>query len=49
MMVPCAFRHPELVAEAKEITSTLLVVEDDQELADEIVARLPPHGIGKVG
>ena len=31
-------RHPELVPEAKEITSTLLVVED--ELADEITARL---------
>ena len=26
-------RHPELIAEAEEITSTLLVVEDDQELA----------------
>jgi hypothetical protein len=33
-------RHPELVAEAEEITSTLLVVEDDQKLADEITARL---------
>jgi hypothetical protein len=33
-------RHPELVAEAEEITSTLLVVENDQELADEIAARL---------
>ena len=33
-------RHPELVAEAEEITSTLLIVEDDQELADEITARL---------
>ena len=33
-------RHPELVAEAEEITSALLVVEDDQELADEITARL---------
>jgi hypothetical protein len=33
-------RHPELVAEAEEITSTLLVLEDDQELADEITARL---------
>ena len=33
-------RHPELVAEAEEITSTLLVVEDDLELADEITARL---------
>ena len=33
-------RHPELIAEAREITSTLLVVDDDQELADEITARL---------
>jgi hypothetical protein len=33
-------RHPELVAEAEEITSTLLVVEDEQELAGEITARL---------
>ena len=33
-------RHPELAAEAEEITSTLLVVEDDQELADEITAKL---------
>jgi hypothetical protein len=33
-------RHPELVAEVEEITSTLLVVEDDQELADEITAKL---------
>jgi hypothetical protein len=33
-------RHPELVTEAEEITSTLLVVENDQELADEITARL---------
>ena len=33
-------RHPELVAEAEEITSALLVVADDQELADEITARL---------
>jgi len=33
-------RHPELVAEAEEITCTLLVLEDDQELADEIMARL---------
>ena len=37
-------RHPELVAEAEEITSTLLVVEDDQELADEITARLRALG-----
>lgn len=33
-------RHPELAAEAEEITSTLLVVENDQKLADEITARL---------
>ena len=33
-------RHPELVAEAEEITATLLVVENDHELADEITARL---------
>jgi hypothetical protein len=33
-------RHPELVAEAEEITSTLLVVEGNQELAEEITARL---------
>ena len=33
-------RHPELVTEAEEITSALLVVENDQELADEITARL---------
>ena len=33
-------RHPELVAEAEEITSTLLVVEDDQDLAGEITVGL---------
>jgi hypothetical protein len=33
-------RHPELAAEAEEITASLLVVEDDQKLADEITARL---------
>jgi hypothetical protein len=33
-------RHPELVAEAEETMSALLVVENDQELADEITARL---------
>ncbi len=33
-------RHPELVAEAEEIASTLLVVDHDQELPDEITARL---------
>ena len=33
-------RHPELVAEAEDIATTLLVVENDQDLADEITARL---------
>ncbi len=33
-------RHPELAAEAEEITSTLLVVENEQELSDEVTARL---------
>jgi hypothetical protein len=33
-------RHPELSAEAEEITSTLLVVENDQDFAEEIAARL---------
>ena len=33
-------RHPELVAEAEEITSSLLVVENDQELTEEITAKL---------
>jgi hypothetical protein len=33
-------RHSELVAEAEQITSTLLVVENDQELADKITATL---------
>jgi hypothetical protein len=33
-------RHPELAAEAEEITTTLLVVENEQELADEITACL---------
>jgi hypothetical protein len=42
-------RHPELVAEVEEITSTLLVVEDDQELADEITAKLRAlHASGPV-
>ncbi len=39
-------RHPELVAEAEEITSTLLVVENDQKLADEITARLRALRVG---
>ena len=33
-------RHPDLAAEAEEITSTLLVVENEQELGDEITAKL---------
>jgi hypothetical protein len=33
-------RHPELAAEAEEITSSLLIVENDQDLADEITAGL---------
>jgi hypothetical protein len=33
-------RHPELVAEAEEITSALLVAENNQELADDITTRL---------
>ena len=40
MLSELLLRHPELVAEAEEITSTLLVVENDQELVDEITARL---------
>jgi hypothetical protein len=34
-------RHPELAAEAEEITSALLVV-DDRELTGEITTRLRP-------
>jgi hypothetical protein len=37
-------RHPELVAEAEEITSALLVVEIGQELADEVAAKLRTLG-----
>jgi hypothetical protein len=33
-------RHPELAVDAEEITSTLLVVENEEELADEITAKL---------
>ncbi len=40
LLTELLLRHPELAGEAEEITSTLLVVEDDQELADEITARL---------
>jgi hypothetical protein len=32
-------RHPELAAEAEEITSTLLAAESEQELGDEITAK----------
>lgn len=41
-------RHPELVAKAREITSTLLLVDDDQELADEVTARLRALRSGQV-
>jgi hypothetical protein len=37
---PWRRRQPELAAEAEEITSTLLVVENELELDDEITARL---------
>ena len=40
MLSELLVRHPELVAEAEEIASTLLVVDHDQELPDEITARL---------
>jgi hypothetical protein len=41
--------HPPRLGEAEEITSTLLVVENDQELADEITARLRAlHASGPV-
>jgi len=40
LLAELLLRHPELAAEAEEITSTLLVVGDEQELADEITARL---------
>jgi hypothetical protein len=39
LLTELLLRHPELAAEAEEITSALLVV-DDQELIDEIMARL---------
>jgi hypothetical protein len=37
---PWRRRQPELAAEAGEITFTLLVVENELELADEITAKL---------
>ncbi len=40
LLAELLLRHPELAAEAEEITSTLLVVENDQELGDEITAKL---------
>jgi hypothetical protein len=38
LLAELLLRHPELAAEAEEITSTLLVVENEQELGDEITA-----------
>ena len=40
LLAELLLRHPELDAEAEEITSTLLVVENEQELGDEITAKL---------
>src|SRR6266498_3004846 len=40
LLAELLLRHPELAAEAEEITSTLLVVENEQEFGDEITARL---------
>lgn len=40
LLAELLLRHPELAAEAEEITSTLLVVENEQELGDEITAKL---------
>ena len=49
MLSELLLRHPELVAEAEEITATLLLVDDDQELADEITAKLrAPRANGPV-
>jgi hypothetical protein len=39
LLAELLLRHPELAAEAEEITSTLLIV-DEQELGDEIAAKL---------
>jgi len=40
LLAELLLRHPELAAEAEEIMSTLLVVENEQELGDEITAKL---------
>jgi hypothetical protein len=40
LLAELLLRHPELAAEAEEITSTLLVVENEQEFGDEITAKL---------
>lgn len=40
LLAELLLRHPELAAEVEEITSTLLVVENEQELGDEITAKL---------
>jgi hypothetical protein len=40
LLAELLLRHPELAAEAEEITFTLLVVENEQELGDEITAKL---------
>ena len=40
LLAELLLRHPELAAEAEEITSTLLVVENQQELDEEITAKL---------
>jgi hypothetical protein len=40
LLAELLLRHPELAAEVEEITSTLLVVGNEQEFADEITAKL---------
>ncbi len=40
LLAELLLRHPELAAEAEEIASTLLVVENEQELGEEITAKL---------
>lgn len=40
LLTELLLRHLELAAEAEEITSTLLVVDNEQELGDEITAEL---------
>jgi hypothetical protein len=47
LLAELLLRHPELAAEAEEITSTLLVVGNEQELGDEITAKL--RGLGANG